>query len=239
MVIITLSTLLPVFAHKKAAAILQHNTTVSISTTVSTTLVSTESLSFTATEVSSTTQVNTENLSFTTTEVTATTQVTTQTTTLTSLLPNPTSVPNCWTLLQDICANTTEVPSNIHSGAFGDCEEVFGYFYCGMIQELENQHIFIIPADDTPFCGGMKDFCNGIQISNPEGLQSSAPASTSSDIQVIPVTKRGAVKAANTGVAVRQLSRIQRTTTLPGPLPTDYLQTMRQYTHGNGDCRQI
>jgi hypothetical protein len=92
-----------------------------------------------------------------------------------------------------------------------------------VIQELENQHIFIIPADDTPFCGGMKDFCNGIQIGNPEGLQSSSPASTSSGIQVIPVTGGWVAEATNTGVAVRQLSRIQRPTRLPGPLLTDYL----------------
>lgn len=181
-VIAALSIVFPVLSHNKQAEHLP----LPQNTTISTTLVSTDMVSTTLLEVSTTTQV------------------TTQTTTLTSLLPNPTSVNKCWDLLSDICANTTQVPSDTSTGAFGDCVNVFGFFYCGVIQDLEAQHIFIIPADDSPFCFGMRGFCSGIHLGDPLDLHSSNSMTTSkpSGIQVIPVTNRGAVEATTTGVAV-------------------------------------
>lgn len=205
--IMALSVAFPIVAHKRNAAFLLQNTTVSVSATLPTTPFLTQLVSTTKTE---------EFLS-TTTEVSSTTQVTTQTT-LTSLLPNPTSVNNCWNLLADICANTAQVPSDTHSGAFGDCENVFGYFYCGVIQNLEKQGIFIIPADDSPFCFGMKAFCDGIHLGDPLGLHSKTK--TLSAVQVIPVTKREVVET-TTGNIARQLSRTHGPMWTSGLLPTD------------------
>ncbi|KAE9369712.1 hypothetical protein N431DRAFT_381011 [Stipitochalara longipes BDJ] len=218
LVVIALVIALPIVAHKKHTASQPQNATIFITTTFSTTLVSTQLVSIT----------QTDNVSFTTTQVTSTTQVTTQTTTLTSLLPNPTSVSTCWDLLNDICANTTQVPSNTHSGVFGDCENVFGYFYCGVIQNLEAQNLFIIPVDDSPLCGGMRNFCNGINLgSDPLGLQPSEGSSTKSAIQVVPVTKRDVRSmTTRTRVAERKLLKVHNPTMTLGPLPTEVLMAM-------------
>jgi hypothetical protein len=83
--------------------------------------------------------------------------------------------------------------------------------------------VFIIPADDSPFCGGMKGFCGGIDIGDPLGLHSSqgVTTSTSSILQLItPVSERRAVEA-TAGNRVRQMLRIHRPTRMPDPLPTD------------------
>jgi hypothetical protein len=208
LVVVALTVALPIVAHKKHTSSLPQNTTIFITTTFSTTLVSTQLISTT----------QTDDISFTTTQVSPTTQVTTQTTTLTSLLPNPTSVSKCWDLLNNICANTTQVPADTHSGAFGDCENVLGYFYCGVIQNLEAQHLFIIPVDDSPLCGGMQNFCNGINLgSDPFGLQPDEGASTTSGIQVVPVSKRDLRSmTTSTTVAERQLARNSRPASTPG-----------------------
>ena len=218
-VIIGLIIALPVVAHKKHILSSPQNTTIFTTTTFSTTLVSTQLVSTT----------QTDNLSFTTTQVSSTTQVTTQTATLTSLLPNPTSVSTCWDLLNNICANTTQVPDDTHSGAFGDCENVFGYFYCGVIQNLEAQNLFIIPVDDSPLCGGMQKFCKGINLgSDPQGLQPSEGASKTTGIQVVPVSKRDMRSiTTSTRGEERQVSRVHRPTITPGPLPTEVFMTMR------------
>jgi hypothetical protein len=206
-VIIILATVLglTILSHKKEAAVqLPHSPTIS---TISTTLVSTETLSFTATEVS------------------ATTQVTTQTRTLTSLLPNdpsPTSVPGCWSLLQDLCGNTTEVdPGVLYKEYWDQCEEIYSIFYCGVIQQLQNQHMFNNPVDTPPFCDGMLAFCDKIEMGDPLRLRSMAPATTTSSILqlITPVSKRGFVDTTS-GHMVRQLSGIHHPTRVPGPLPT-------------------
>ena len=207
LVIIILATVLglTILSHKKEAAVQPpYSTTIS---TISATLVSTETLSFTTTEVS------------------ATTQVTTQTRTLTSLLPNgpsATSVPGCWSLLQDLCGNTTEVdPGVLYKEYWNQCEEIYGIFYCGVIQQLDNQHMFKIHTDTAPFCDGMLAFCDKIEMGDPLRLRSMAPAtSTSSVLQLTtPVSKRGIVHA-TPGGKVRQLSGIHQPARVPGPLPT-------------------
>lgn len=187
-------------SYKKEAAVqLPHSTTIS---TISTTLVSTETLSCTATAVS------------------ATTQVTTQTRTLTSLLPNcpsPTSVPGCWSLLQDLCSNQTEIdPGALYKEYWDQCEEIYSIFYCGVIQQLDNQHMFNIPANTSPFCDGMLAFCDRIEMGEPLILRSIAPATGTSPILrlITPVPKRGFV-------ATMQPSRIRHPTRVPGPLPTN------------------
>jgi hypothetical protein len=206
-VIIILATVLglTILSRKKEAAVqLPHSPTIS---TISTTLVSTETISFTATEVS------------------ATTQVTTQTRTLTSLLPNgpsPTSVPVCWSLLQDLCGNTTEVdPGVLYKEYWDQCEEIYSIFYCGVIQQLQNQHMFNNPVDTPPFCDGMLAFCDKIEMGDPLRLRSMAPATSISAIRqlITPVSKRGIVET-RPGDKVRQLSGIHHPTRVPGPLPT-------------------
>jgi hypothetical protein len=204
-VIIILATVLglTILSHEKKAAVqLPQSTTIS---TISTTLVSTETLSFTATEVSSTTQV------------------TTQTRTLTSVLPNPTSVPGCWSLLQDLCGNTNEIdPGALYKEYWDQCQEIYGIFYCGVIQQLESQHMFNIPADDSPVCNGMLAFCDKIGMGDPLRLHLRAPATSTSLIlqRITPVSKRGFIDM-TPGDKVRQLSRIHHSTRVPGPLPTD------------------
>ncbi|PMD20704.1 hypothetical protein NA56DRAFT_722691 [Hyaloscypha hepaticicola] len=196
---------LTISSHKEAAVQLPYSTTIS---TISTPLVSTETLSCTATAVS------------------ATTQVTTQTGTQTSLLsngPRPTSVPGCWSLLQDLCSNKTEIdPGVLYQEYWDQCEEIYSIFYCGVIQQLDNQHIFNIPANTSPFCDGMLAFCDRIEMGEPLLLRSMAPAtSTSPILQLItPVSKRRFV-ATMLGHTKMLPSRIRHPTRVPGPLPTN------------------
>jgi hypothetical protein len=156
LVIATLTALLGVLTHKRKADPVPQNITVS--TTMSTALISTEMVSTTLVSTQITTQVST--LPVTSFQSTTTTETTT--TTITSLLPNPTSVEKCWGVLADICDNSTTVPTDTNSGSFGDCKEVLGVFYCGLINQWSGKGIFIIPADESPICGGMEEFCNSV-----------------------------------------------------------------------------
>lgn len=86
------------------------------------------------------------------------------------------------------------------------------FFYCGVIQKLEAERELILPADDSPICFGMRDFCGGITIGNPNPLSSSktVPASNTSGLRVVPVTGRGENTALEaTGVSVRQLLLVE------------------------------
>jgi hypothetical protein len=146
-VIATLTTVFSVLAHKKKVEPVPQNIT--FTATLSTVMVSTQVTTQPTTLVQSSTIFQSTTL--------------TQTTTTTSLLPNPTSVNKCWEVLANICANTTQVPANTNTGDFGDCNPVLSVFYCGLVQQFNNKGIFIIPADESPICGGMRDFCQKIE----------------------------------------------------------------------------
>jgi len=178
-IIVTLVTVFStLLAHARKNEPVPQNIT--ITTTLSTTLISTqiEMQPITATQNYTTTQ--------------------TATTTSTSVLPNPTSVSKCWDLLSNICANTTSVPADTSTGEFGDCVPVFAFFYCGIIQQFEKERLFIIPADDSPICGGMKEFCNGIAVGVTGSATKVVEGGPGVSIQVITSTVLSAVKSTRT-----------------------------------------
>ncbi|KAF8861895.1 hypothetical protein BDZ45DRAFT_739769 [Acephala macrosclerotiorum] len=167
------------------------STTISTTTsiTLSSTLVSLQTT--TLTPVTSTlvsTQIQSTAIlsisTFQTTLPTTTTQLSTVTQTTVSLLPTiqPTAVAVCWKLLSNICSNTTSVPADLTSNGFGDCSSIFRFFYCGLIDHFETIGDMIIPADSSPICGGMKDFCEtevaGVRA---RGLLNGTSASSNSD----------------------------------------------------------
>jgi flagellar basal body-associated protein FliL len=170
---ITIVTLATVFSMLLSHVHQHERVPQNITITITTTLLSTqiEMQPITATQNSTTTQ--------------------TSTSTTTSSLPNPTSVSKCWDLLNNICANTTQVPADTDTGDFGDCVPMFGFFYCGVIQQFEKEHLFIIPADDSPFCSGMRAFCNTIDVGVTGSATKIVKAGADGITQVIPSMVRG------------------------------------------------
>jgi hypothetical protein len=94
-------------------------------------------------------------------------------------------------MLENICANTTRGPAS-----FGDCHEVLGIFYCGLIQDLKIKGL-IKPTDDaSPMCPGMLDFCEGVQ-GGPAGA-SAVATQTASVLQLITPTVKETVTTFST-----------------------------------------
>ncbi|KUJ08762.1 uncharacterized protein LY89DRAFT_764097 [Mollisia scopiformis] len=105
-----------------------------------------------------------------TTLPTATTQLSTVTATSTLSTIQPSAVSACWVLLDDICNNSTQVPPDLTNDGFGNCSTIYRFFYCGLINHLEAIGDLILPADSSPICGGMKEFCNSNEANSTEAL---------------------------------------------------------------------
>ncbi|RDW59606.1 hypothetical protein BP6252_12693 [Coleophoma cylindrospora] len=138
-----------------------------ISTIISTVIsvaVSTSTTTSSTTSLVSTTLLSTllSTLPASTTSITQTTTTVSTTTTPPSssgAAPLATSAASCFGLVENICANTTSIPTDFAKAGFAGCDSLLGWFYCSLLDQIQQEAVLIVPGASKLICASLTEWC--------------------------------------------------------------------------------